>query len=200
MPSLERVPSGRAGRLWLAHRISVAERGADQLERKTQILSIEVARCREVAEQRRSEWTTQSRLAERWMIRASLLGGHDGIRAGWTQPVDVQFGWTSTMGVRHPGSATVAEAAASSPRASTAAVACAHDAYLKALRAALDTAVADAALAALEESLLATRRRARILRRHWVPRLRARLDELELALEQSEHEDQARLRRGGDRS
>lgn len=195
MPRLERVPSGRAGRLWLAHRISVAERGADQLERKTQILGIEVARRREAAEQRRSEWTTQSRLAELWMIRASLLVGHDGLRAAWTPPVDVELGWTTTMGVRHPASAALAEADASSSRASSAALVCAHEAYLKALRAALDTAVADAALAALEESLLATRRRARILRRHWVPRLRARLDELELALEQSEHEDQARLRR-----
>jgi vacuolar-type H+-ATPase subunit D/Vma8 len=63
------------------------------------------------------------------------------------------------------------------------------------MQAAMDAAVADAACAALEEALLATRRRARILRRRWVPRLRAHLHTLDLALEQAEQEDQTRLRR-----
>jgi len=52
-----------------------------------------------------------------------------------------------------------------------------------------------AAVEALDTSLRATRARARILRRHWIPRLRNRLHDLEFALEQAEQEDHARLRR-----
>jgi vacuolar-type H+-ATPase subunit D/Vma8 len=195
MPTNDRVPAGRAGRLWLVHRLSVAERGADQLERKAQLVGAEVVRRRAAAEQRRLEWAAACQQADRWMLRAGLIGGFDGPRQAWAPPVDIAIGWTNTMGVRHPQDVTIAGLDAPDVVTTTAALVMAREAFVTAMRAAAEVAVADAGITALEASLLATRLRARILRRHWIPRLRGRLHELAFALEQAEQEDQARLRR-----
>ena len=101
--------------------------------------------------------------------------------------------WTTTMGVRHPGGATI-ESSASPDVAMSAAVLEARRAFATALRASVEVAAAQSALATLAAALLTTRRRARVLRRHWLPRLQAQLHTLEIALEQAEQEDQARLR------
>ena len=57
MATSSRAPAGRAGRLWLTHRIDVAERAADQLERKIHVLSLEIARQQEVADAARLAWS-----------------------------------------------------------------------------------------------------------------------------------------------
>jgi V/A-type H+-transporting ATPase subunit D len=197
MPASDRVPAGRAGRLWLVHRVSVAERGADQLERKVQLIASEIVRARQVAQRSRATWDDACRDAELWAARAGLVGGSDGIRRAWAEPVDVDFGWANTVGVRHPHSAQVSPMALPDVPTTTAALVTARKAFVMATHAAAELGAADAAVEALDEALRTARARARILRRHWIPVLRNRLHDLEFALEQAEQEDHARLRRIG---
>ena len=195
MSPVGRVPPGRAGRLWLTHRLDVATRGADQLERKVQILSLEVARQRRVADERRRDWEKACRDAETWALRAGLVSGQDAVRhAAPAQQAVVAVSWTTTIGVRHAADASLSAPGLADVVANAATI-CAADAHVAALRAALSSAVADAAVTAFDDALLATRRRARVLRYHWIPQLRALLASLELSLEQAEQEDYARLRR-----
>jgi vacuolar-type H+-ATPase subunit D/Vma8 len=51
-----------------------------------------------------------------------------------------------------------------------------------------------AAARALDAAVSTTRRQIRVLRRHWIPRLREALVQLEFALEQSDFEDGTRRR------
>jgi vacuolar-type H+-ATPase subunit D/Vma8 len=194
MAASVRVPAGRAGRLWLRHRIAVAERGAGELERKVQLVSVEVRRRKAQVDVRRAQWQSVCDEAERWMARAGFVGGIDSVRQAWTTPVEIDVRWTTTMGVRHPGGATI-EPSGVPDIAMSAAILQARQAFGNALRASVDVAMGESALATLESALLTTRRRARILRRHWLPRLQFQLHDLELSLEQAEQEDQARLRR-----
>jgi vacuolar-type H+-ATPase subunit D/Vma8 len=194
MAASVRSPAGRAGRLWLRHRIAVAERGATELERKVQLVSTEVRRCKAQVEDSRAEWRATCEEAERWMLRAGFVGGIDSVRQARTPPVEVALTWTSTVGVRHPDGATI-EPAGTPDIGMSAAVLQARQAFATALRASVKVATAQSALATLESALLTTRRRARVLRRHWLPRLQSQLHDLEITLEQAEQEDQARLRR-----
>ncbi|HEY5051358.1 MAG TPA: V-type ATP synthase subunit D [Acidothermaceae bacterium] len=194
MVAAVRSPAGRAGRMWLRHRIAVAERGASELERKVQLVSTEVRRRKAQVDQSRAQWRAACEEAERWMLRAGFVGGIDSVRQAQTTPVEVAITWTTTMGVRHLDSATIDPSAAPDVGMS-AAVLQARQAFATALRASADVATAQSALATLEVALLTTRRRARVLRRHWLPRLQSQLHNLEITLEQAEQEDQARLRR-----
>ena len=76
------VPPGRAGRLWLTRRLAVARRGADLLDRKHRILLAVTARLRDAAAQTAAEWDRCCADAERWLLRASMLGGERAIRLG----------------------------------------------------------------------------------------------------------------------
>jgi len=194
MVAAVRTPAGRAGRLWLRHRIAVAERGASELERKVQLVSTEVRRRKAQVDQSRARWRSACEEAERWMLRAGFVGGIDSIREAQAAPVDVTITWTTTMGVRHPDHATI-ETPAAPDVGMSAAVLQARQAFTVALLASADVATAQSALATLESDLQKTRRRARVLRRHWLPRLQSQLHDLEFTLEQAEQEDQARLRR-----
>ncbi|HZV24907.1 MAG TPA: V-type ATP synthase subunit D [Acidothermaceae bacterium] len=194
MVAAVRTPAGRAGRLWLRHRIAVAERGASELERKVQLVSNEVRRRKALVDQSRARWRSACEEAERWMLRAGFVGGIDSVREARADPVDVAIAWTTTMGVRHPDHATI-EPPATPDVGMSAAVLQARQAFAVALLASADVATAQSALATLESDLLKTRRRARVLRRHWLPRLQSQLHDLEFTLEQAEQEDQARLRR-----
>jgi len=194
MAASVRVPAGRAGRLWLRHRIAVADRGAGELERKVQLVSTEVRRRQAQVDQSRAQWQSACHEAERWMARAGFVGGIDAVRQAATTPVEIDVRWTTTMGVRHPTGAAI-ELAAVPDVAMSAAILQARQAFGNALRASVDVAMGESALATLESALRTTRRRARILRRHWLPRLQLQLYDLELSLEQAEQEDQARLRR-----
>jgi len=194
MAASARIPPGRAGRLWLRHRIAVADRGAGELERKVQLVSVEVRRRKEQADHSEAQWRAACTEASRWMARAGFVGGIDAVRQASTTPVNVEVTWTTTMGVRHADGATV-EPSGTPDVGMSAAVLQARLAFATALRAAVDVAIAQSALATLEAALLTTRRRARILRRHWLPQLQSQLHTLEIALEQAEQEDQARLRR-----
>jgi vacuolar-type H+-ATPase subunit D/Vma8 len=194
MTAAVRTPAGRAGRLWLRHRIAVADHGATELERKVQLVSTEVHRRRAELDHNHAVWHSACAEAERWMLRAGFVGGLDSVRQARTTPVDVTVTWTTTIGVRHPYRATI-DPAAVPDIAMSSALLQARQAFAIALRASADVATAQSALAILEEALVTTRRKARVLRRHWLPRLQVQLHDLNITLEQLEQEDQTRLRR-----
>lgn len=197
MPGLAAVPPGRAGRSWLRRRLATAERGREQLDRKLRILFPEQQRLRTQADRHRAEWVSACADANRWLLRAALLGGQDGIRdASTVRPVGVAVQWTTAMGLSYPSGATVspAEDDVSLPVAN-AAIGPAADAFGRAVRAGVRTAAADEAVRRLDAEIAVTRRRLRALDKRWLPRLRDELAGLELGLEQTEQEDTQRLRR-----
>jgi V/A-type H+/Na+-transporting ATPase subunit D len=187
------VPPGRAGRLWLVRRLSVARRGADLLDRKHRILLAETSRLADAAARTAAEWERRCADAERWLLRAAMLGGERAVRlAADGSAADVTVSYGITMGVRHPDGATCrvpASATWDGP-----ALAAAREAHGRALEAAVRHAAAAAALRAVEAETLATRYRLRAVRDRWIPRLEQALAEVTLALEEQELADSARLR------
>lgn len=207
MTAPPRIPPSRAGRLHLRHRLTVARRGADLLEQKLRILRARHEHLRRAEESGARHWHDSAEKADTWLLRAVLLGGEsvlDSAAAG-VGPASIAVVETVTMGVRHPSEVTCSvpdRTPTSAPPANTALIH-AEAAFREALRAAAEYAGARAARRILEAELTRTRRRARALRRHWIPRLESALARVELALEQAEHEDAvrrrwaARIREGG---
>ncbi len=192
MARLGRVPPGRAGRLWLQHRLAVAERGAELLDQKLRILRDEAHRLSVTTEGTAAAWTAASDGAALWLVRAALLGGERAVRADVDQAAArVELTWTSTIGVRHPGGATCTPAAGDVPGSPVADV---HAAHRRALDAAVQHAVAEAALRCVLAEATATRRRVRAIEDRWLPQLRSALAAVELALEEQERADAVRLR------
>jgi V/A-type H+-transporting ATPase subunit D len=187
------APPGRAGRLWLTRRLAVARRGADLLDRKLRILQEETTRLRDAAAQTAAEWDRCCAEAERWLLRASMLGGERAIRlAAEGSAADVTITYGVTMGVRHPDGAACrvpASQAWDGP-----ALAATRQAHGRALAAAARHAAAAEALRVVEAEALATRYRLRAVKNRWIPRLEQALAEVSLALEEQELADTARLR------
>ncbi|KAE8762208.1 V-type ATP synthase subunit D [Georgenia thermotolerans] len=191
------APPGRAGRLWLQHRLGTARRGADLLDQKLRILRVERERLALHRERTAAAWAAALGEAEAWMLRAALLGGERAVRlATATAPATVHIGWEEPMGVRYPAEAacTVPEPPADGPPAGTAALVTARERYRRALEAAVEHAAAEAAVRVLEAEEAATRRRVRAIEDRWIPSLEAALAELELRLEEDERADGLRLR------
>jgi len=187
------VPPGRAGRLWLTRRLQVARRGADLLDRKLRILQAELARFREAEARTAAEWDRCCADAERWLLRASMLGGQRAVRlAADGQAAVVTIPYTVTMGVRHP--ATPACAIPASVTWDGPALARTRQAHAAALQAAVRHAAAAEALRVIEAEVRATRYRLRAIEDRWIPRLEQALAEVTFALEEQELADAARLR------
>jgi V/A-type H+-transporting ATPase subunit D len=187
------VPPGRAGRLWLERRLQVAHRGASLLDRKLRILQNELDRLRGAAGQTAREWESSCADADRWLLRAALLGGQRAIRlSGGGQPADVTISYAVTVGSRHPADATcdIPEP----DRWEGPALARARQAHRAALAAAVRHAVAMEALRVIEAETLITRYRLRAIRDRWIPRLEQALAEVTFAVEEQERADGARLR------
>jgi V/A-type H+-transporting ATPase subunit D len=192
-----RHPPGRGGRIWLRRRLSAARRGADLLDSKLRILRREEQRFQVLAERTRLEWEASVAEAERWLLRAALVGGQRGVRPDpGDPPADVEVAWASVMGVRYPARAAVrlAEEPARSPVAATAALPLARAAYRRALEAAVAHAVADGAARVVAAEVRTTRGRLRAIEDRWVPRLDQALSELESSLLEAETADSVRLR------
>lgn len=187
------MPPGRAGRLWLTRRLQLARRGADLLDRKLRILQAELGRFRDAEARTAAEWDRCCADAERWLLRAAMLGGERAVRlAADGQLATVTIPYAVTMGIRHP-----ATAACLIPAATTwdgAALARTRQAHADALAAAAQHAVAAEALRLIEAETLATRYRLRAVEDRWIPRLEQALAEVTLALEEQERADAARLR------
>ena len=187
------VPPGRAGRLWLTRRLQVARRGADLLDRKLRILTEELGGLREAAAQTAADWDRSCAEAERWLLRASLLGGQRSLRLAADGLVaNVTISYAVSMGVRHPASTTCVIPASATWDGPT--LTRTRQAHGAALAAAVRHAAAAEALRVIEAEALATRYRLRAIRDRWIPRLEQALAEVTLAIEEQELADAARLR------
>lgn len=190
------VPPGRAGRLWLKQRLSVARRAAELLDRKLRILARQEDKLRARSDGTVAEWENLYAEAGRWLLRAVMLGGERAVEAGaGTADAQVEIRYTVTAGVRHPGSASCTTSEPGDWEGATAAQA--RQAYRAALAAAVQHAAASAALAAVQAEVATTRYRLRAVRDRWIPRLEEALTQSEQSLEELERADAARLRRAG---
>jgi V/A-type H+-transporting ATPase subunit D len=192
-----RVPPGRAGRLRLQHQIATARRGAELLDHKLRILRVEREQVALQLERTSAAWVAASREAERWLVRAVLVGGERSVRLA-SDPgfADVSVEWEQAMGVRYPAAATcvVPERTGDSPPIGNAALVAARDRHRRALEAAVQQAVVEAAARVLEAEERATRRRLRAIEDRLVPRLQEALAFLQFTLDEEEHAEGVRLR------
>lgn len=197
MAVVVRVPPGRAGRIALRRRLATAQRGREQLDRKLRLLIPEQQRQKIRAEVARTEWLEACADAQTWTLRAAVLGGQDALRHA--TPIDsaqVEIAWAHDMGLRYPSAATVTPPPDTPDRTlDNAAVPAALAAARKALQAAAASAAAEEAVRLLDAEVKLTRRRLRALEKAWLPALNRALSALELSLEQTEQEDNIRLRR-----
>ncbi|MER6841060.1 V-type ATP synthase subunit D [Streptomyces platensis] len=190
-------PVGRAARLRLRHSLQVATRGADLLDRQLHLLQSELERRRQAEATARTAWEARVREARTWLRRGLLLGGESALRtASRVSAADVTVEWSDSLGVRHPGRVTVSVGirAASEAAPGNTALVHARTAYAAAVAAAAEYGTATAACRMIEARVRSTRLRVRALRRLRIPRLQQSLAAIELALEQSEHEDAIRRR------
>ena len=190
------APPGRAGRLWLQRRISIATSGAELLDHKLRALRAERQRLALRSERTRAAWEAASREADTWLVRAALIGGERSIRLA-AEPGDaaVDIVWQHSMGVRFPNEARCTlpppDPDAAPPGA---AVVLARESHRRALETAVEQAVVEAAIRAVEANLAATRRRLRAIEHRWIPRLQESLSRLQSQLDEEEHADGVRRR------
>lgn len=184
-----RHPPGRSGRLWLKHRLEVASRGADLLDKKRRALQQEYRRLTVLARETEVEWRQAADQVRTWALRAAVMAGEEKLHMlAAAQPrADVAIRWRSSMGVAFAGDATVEFKPS---RAALLGGSAAADAALPAARRAVEAAVMDAAARSavkrIGAELSVTSRRQRALERRWMPALseaaaslNERLDELE---------------------
>ncbi|RSM85157.1 V-type ATPase, D subunit [Kibdelosporangium aridum] len=187
-----RVPPGRAGRLWLRHRLDTAQRGSDLLERKLRILREDLQRLQAQALAARREWQDAVAEAETWLLRADLVAGARSLTLVTNPLADVSVHWTTTMGVYHPAKGTCTVAAVVPAIPGSSALVLAGVVYQRAAAAAVRHAVAEAAVARLTTEVSTTAQRVRALRHRWIPRLAEALARTEFELEELERAEAVR--------
>jgi V/A-type H+-transporting ATPase subunit D len=180
----------------LRHRLAIAERAADLLDRKLRILRVEQDRLRLLARQSRDEWATRCAEADDRLLRASLLGGRRALRLGQDGgAAEVTINYGATMGVRHPTGVDFAVPSPTPVVLDGAVLIRAREACQAALAAAGQCAAAAAAARLVDAEVAVTRQRVTAVKSRWMPRLCAALRDVEFTLEEQEREDGARLRR-----
>lgn len=193
-----RPPPGRSGRIWLARRLDTASRAAGLLDQKRRALLVEEHRLAAEAAAASAEWELAVRVAERWALRAALLGGQRQLELVQTHtrlPAGAEVRWRSWMGVTYPAEVAVRPGQPGpSALGGTAALDVAAAAYAAALEAGVRHAAAFRALQLVRAELAATTARQRALERRWVPLLSGALSGLEAALDEQEREDAVRSR------
>lgn len=190
-----RHPAGRAGRMWLEHRVEVATRGASLLDRKRRALVQEHRRLRVLARQTAAEWSRTAGEAELWLNRAAVMAGEEKVAllVARHPQAQVTVRWRSSMGVAFASEAKIDLGAGPRDAAGGSAAA---DLAVAASRVAVDAAVKDAvarsALKRIGSELTLTARRQRALERRWLPALTAARKQLNGALEELEREEATR--------
>lgn len=199
-----RTPPGRAGRLWLVRRLETARRGVEVLDQKRQTLLREQQRLSESLAGSALAWELKAREAAGWNDRALALAGERRLQlaarhAGGSCEVAVE--WRNALGTVFPAGATVHFGLTADFVAlgGGTGVALAARAHAEAVVAAAEHAAARAAYDAITAELTATTRRQRAIERRWIPEHEAALRLLELALDEREREDVARVRWALDR-
>ena len=200
-----RHPPGRAGRPWLAHRLSVARTGAELLDAKHRALTSERRRLEPLVAEARAAWEAAGREAERALARAAMLGGERQVdlarRSAADDPVELTVRWRNVLGVTCPAGADVVQRALPelSALGGSAALLTAAGAHRRALEAAVRLATLAGALERVEAELHGTALRRNAIERRWIPAHEGALADLELTLEELEREDGARVRWAADR-
>jgi V/A-type H+-transporting ATPase subunit D len=190
----ERVPPGRAGRLWLRARLDATKRSADLLDHKRQLMQRELTRLASTRDGAEVAWKNACTDAERWGLRATALGGALDVALTATAvagQANVEVLWRNTMGVIHPDEPHYFPAVLppADAAAGNAAVAVAAAAYRRALETAATYGAADVSFSIVQTELRATERRLRAIERHRVPALEDALRRLELRLDELEREE-----------
>jgi V/A-type H+/Na+-transporting ATPase subunit D len=193
-----RFPPGRPGRLWLRRRLEVARRGHDVLEQKQHALRRQLERLDELLAEARREWEARAADAERWWQRAALLAGERPLELACGAAharAEVNVTWRNALGVVYPSDASVSLPAAEPfPAGGSAALAYAAEAHRRALEAAAGLGAAELAHERTARELQRTTQRLRALERRWIPEHERVLREVELALDESDREEAARVR------
>jgi len=193
-----RPPAGRAGRLWLVRRLAVARRGEDVLEQKRRALVHRLDQLEAQLEDARRDWRREAAEAETWWQRAAVLSGERPLelaRASQCGEAEVRLVWRNTLGVVHPDAVDVSVPAGELfPAGGSAALAYAAQAHARALEAAARLGAAQTAHRRAADELRATTQRLRAIERRWIPGHERALAALELALDEADREDAARVR------
>jgi V/A-type H+-transporting ATPase subunit D len=184
--------------MWLVRRLGVARRGHDVLEQKRRALLRQRERLEGLLADTSREWEASAAAAELWWQRAAVLAGERPLelaRATAPRPAEVTLGWRNSLGVVYPSEATVSLPDGELfPPGGSAALALAAQAHRRALDAAAELGVTQLAHARTERELRVTTRRLRAIERRWIPEHEQALAALELALDEGEREEAARLR------
>lgn len=194
-----RIPPGRAGRLWLAARLQAARHGAELLDRKRQALAHRQAQVHREAEDARRAWQESAAQATLWSTRAALLDGAarlELLAAHVQGEASLEVSVTNVMGAQLPMVAAVNVGRApelSALGASSAAVIAAR-ACAQATQAATRCAAAERAEAELAAELARASRRLRALEHRLIPQHEEALARLDLALDENQREQAARVR------
>ena len=194
-----RAPPGRAGRLWLVRRLEIARRGVEVLDQKRQTLLREQQRLSEDVARSTRAWELKAREAVEWNDRAFAIAGERRLRLAarhGSGRCEVAVEWRNALGTLFPAGAAVRFGLAPDFVAlgGGSAIALSARAHADAAVAAADYAAARAAHEAIAAELTATTRRQRAIERRWIPEHEAALHLLELALDEREREDIARVR------
>jgi V/A-type H+/Na+-transporting ATPase subunit D len=186
--------TGRAGRVRLERRLTVARHGADLLDRKRRILADELERLEIVASHTRVQWKELADTAAIWLRRAAALDGRAMIEATAPSiPVRVEVTWGEAIGVAFPLEACTVPGPPTDTAGSSA-LSFAVAAHVAALQAAVEHAAATRAVLLVSEELAATRSRQHAVEKRWIPRLEERLTVIRRALDALELEEGVRLR------
>ncbi len=194
-----RVPPGRAGRIWLVERLQIARRGAELLDRKRRALVSEQARARADAASARHAWEDAASRVALWSDRAAILDGAGRLEllANHVRlAASLELGWSNLMGARIPRlvDITVPEPPPLSALGASSATVMLARACGAATAAAARYAVAQRVEAAVSAELTLAARRLRALEQRWIPQHERALAQLDLALDESQREQAARVR------
>jgi V/A-type H+-transporting ATPase subunit D len=190
-----RHPPGRSGRLWLDHRLGLARRGADLLDKKRRVLVQEERRLRALARETAAVWERSARDAETWLNRAAVMAGDEKLAmlAAQHPAAQVAVHLRSSMGVIFAAETDLdLGAEPMHPSGGSAASDLAVVAVRRAVESAVKDAVAQSALKRVSAERALTARRQRAVERRWVPALATAADRLEAVLDELEREEATR--------
>jgi V/A-type H+/Na+-transporting ATPase subunit D len=190
-----RHPPGRAGRLWLQHRVEVATSGAELLDKKRRALQQELRRLQVLVRETQEAWTEAAVEAEAWVTRAAVMAGEEQLRtlAATQARATVAVQWRSSMGVVYAAETRIDLGSVPSPAVGgSAATDAALPAARRAVEAAVRNAAAQSALKRIGGELAITSRRHRALERRWLPALTAAAARLDERLDELEREETIR--------
>jgi V/A-type H+-transporting ATPase subunit D len=192
------MPPGRTGRLWLLRRLAVARRGHDVLEQKQRALRRELDRLDAQLGTARREWEERARASELWWQRAAVLAGERPLALACScvrGQAEVRLVWRNALGVVYPFETTVSLPVGELfPAGGTAALGFAADLHRGALEAAAELGATELAHRRTATELQATTQRLRAIERRWIPEHEEALRRLELALDENDREEAARVR------